>query len=236
MSERTAGVSSPPFDTLNLGDAVGDDPACVRENRARFAHLLGAAPVYLRQLHGTRVVRVGAEHVGGQPLEADSALTTTAGVACTVQVADCMPVLLAAPGGRAVAAVHAGWRGLAAGAIEAALTALCDAAGCSRGEVAAWLGPCIGPRRFEVGPEVVQAFGAALHDTDPQRFMPRARPDGQMRWLANLPQLGRDRLHAAGIRRIAGGHWCTFEDRARFFSFRRDGTTGRLAAAVWIRP
>jgi YfiH family protein len=230
MSTRAGGVSAPPWDTLNLGAGVGDDRAAVRKNRERFARALGALPVYLRQVHGARVVRIDREMAEGDPPEADAAFTTEPGVACTVQVADCMPVLLAAPNGRAVAAAHAGWRGLAGGVVEAALAALCDAAACAPAEVRAWLGPCIGPAAFEVGADVVEALGG-----DPRRFLPRPRADGAMRWLANLPQLGRDRLAAQGVSKVSGGAWCTVTDRSRFFSFRRDGVTGRMAAAVWLR-
>ena len=235
MSERAGGVSVAPYDTLNLGDHVGDAAEAVLENRARWQREIGARPVYLRQVHGTAVIRAAGGAGRGEPAQADAAVTTEPGIACTVLVADCMPVLLAAPGGRGVGAAHAGWRGLAGGVVEAALRALCEAAACEPGEVAAWLGPCIGPRRFEVGAEVVQAFGGALDGSDPERFIPRPRPDGALRWLANLPRLGGDRLRGAGVRRIAGGRWCTVEDASRFFSFRRDGVTGRLAASVWIR-
>jgi YfiH family protein len=235
MSERAGGVSAPPYDTLNLGDHVGDAPEAVRENRTQWEREIGARPVYLRQVHGSTVFRATGQSPGAEPPEADAAVTTEPGIACTVLVADCMPVLLAAPDGRGVAAAHAGWRGLAGGVVEAALHALCEAAGCAPRDVAAWLGPCIGPRRFEVGAEVVRAFGGAVDGSDPGRFIPRPRPDGALRWLANLPQLGRDRLQAAGVKRVAGGRWCTVEEASRFFSYRRDGVTGRLAASVWIR-
>jgi YfiH family protein len=233
MSTRAGGVSAAPFDSLNLGGSVGDDAAAVQENRARFARATGARALWLRQVHGARAVRVGAADIDREPPEADAAVTTERGIACAVLVADCLPVLLAAPEGRAVAAAHAGWRGLAAGVVEAALKVLCDGAACSPADVAAWLGPCIGPRRFEVGAEVVEAFGGG-REGDP-RFVPRPRPDGSPRWLADLPALTRQRLSAAGVRGIEGGAWCTVDDRSRFFSFRRDGVTGRMAAAVWIR-
>ena len=236
MSTRAGGVSAPPLDSLNLGVAVGDDPAAVAENRRRFAARLGGAvPVYLRQVHGHRVVRVDREMADAEPVEADAAFTTERGVACVVQVADCLPVLFAAPDGRAVAAAHAGWRGLAGGVVEGALDALCGAAACAPADVLAWLGPCIGPHEFEVGAEVVEAFGGDATGRDPARFVLRPRPDGAPRWLANLPQLARDRLAARGVTRVSGGAWCTVTDRSRFFSFRRDGRTGRLAAAVWLR-
>jgi copper oxidase (laccase) domain-containing protein len=134
-----------------------------------------------------------------------------------------------------VAAAHAGWRGLAGGVVEAALGALCSAARCEPPQVSAWLGPCIGPRRFEVGADVLQAFGQTPERADPRHFVPGVPSNGAPRWLANLPQLARDRLARAGVRRVSGGNWCTVEQRSRFFSYRRDRITGRLAAAIWIR-
>lgn len=241
MSTRSGGVSRGAFASLNLGIAVGDEPEAVAENRRRFVAAVGAGPVFLRQVHGTRVVRLplggeagGVEGSGGTP-EADASFTTEPGVACVVQVADCLPVLFAAPDGRGVAAAHAGWRGLAAGVLERTITALCEAAGCSPRELRAWLGPCIGPRQFEVGAEVLAAFGAPPGTASP-RFEPRA---GE-RWLADLAGLARDRLAAGGLDegRIGGGHWCTVGDESRFFSHRRDrprlASSGRMAAAVWI--
>lgn len=226
MSQREGGVSAAPYDTLNLGIAVGDDPAAVAENRRRFAAATGAEPFWLQQVHGTRVVRLGHD----DDRVADAAWTDEPGLACVVQVADCLPVLLARRDGRAVAAAHAGWRGLAGGVVEAALGALCEGSACAPADVVAWLGPCIGPRQFEVGADVLAAFPGAA-----SRFVSRPRADGSPRWLADLPALARDRLRAAGVVAVAGGTWCTVEDRSRFFSFRRDGVTGRLAAAVWRR-
>lgn len=228
MSLRAGGVSTAPFDSLNLGRAVGDDAAAVVENRRRFEAAIGVPTVYLSQVHGCEVVRLATGYAGSD--RADAAITTESGIACTVMVADCLPVLFAAPQGRGVGAAHAGWRGLAAGVIEATVRALCEAASCEAQDLAAWLGPCIGPRRFEVGPDVLDAFGA----TADAHFVARRRPHGDMRWLADLPGLARDRLHKVGVRRISGGNWCTVEDASRFFSFRRDGVTGRMAAAVWL--
>jgi YfiH family protein len=228
MSTRAGGISSAAFDSLNLGRVAGDAPASVDENRRRFAAARGARPVWRSQLPGARVLHLAAD-AGPASMEADAAITTEPGIACTVMVADCLPVLLAAPGGRGVGAAHAGWRGLAAGVLEATVAALCRAAACAAGDLKAWLGPCIGPRQFEVGVEVLEAFGGGRH------FVERVRPDGSMRWLADLPGLARDRLHAAGVIAVSGGIWCTVEDRSRFFSFRRDGVTGRMAAAVWLR-
>jgi YfiH family protein len=229
MSTRGGGVSRAPFDSLNLGRASGDDPAAVDENRRRFEAALGVPTRYLSQVHGVRVERLA--HAVTGPCEADAAITTEAGLACTVLVADCLPVLFAAPDAKGVGASHAGWRGLAAGVLEATIQALCDATGCAPRELAVWLGPCIGPRQFEVGADVVDAFraGAAV------RFKPRRRPDGALRWLADLPGLAADRLRAAGVHQISGGAACTVEDGSRFFSYRRDGRTGRMAAAVWLR-
>jgi YfiH family protein len=235
MSTRLGGVSAAPWDSLNLGSSVGDDPDAVRENRRRFTAITGAHPVWLHQVHGTRVVRLSPAHVDAAPLQADAAWTDEPGLACTIQVADCMPVLFAAPHGRAVAAAHAGWRGLAGGVLEATLQALCAGAACTSADIVAWLGPCIGPRRFEVGPDVVQAFANTAARFDTACFVARDTAAVGTRWLADLPRLARHRLHTAGVRQVSGGEWCTVEDRSRFFSYRRDGLTGRLAAAVWIR-
>jgi polyphenol oxidase len=236
MSTRQGGVSAAPWAGLNLGTAVGDDPAAVAENRRRFAAATAARPVFLRQVHGCTVVELSAADAErAQPLEADAAVTTQPGVACTVQVADCLPVLLAADNGRAVAAAHAGWRGLAAGVVDAALAALCRHAGCAPADVHAWLGPCIGPQAFEVGADVLAGFQAAALPLDQPRFAWCPRPNGEPRWLADLPGLARDRLQALGVGRVSGGDWCTVRDASSFFSFRRDGVTGRMAAAVWLR-
>ncbi len=234
MTTRSGGVSRAPYATMNLGAAVGDDAGAVSANRALLGEAMGAAPVFLRQVHGARVVRVGvADAAPGAPIHAaDAVVTSAAGVACVIQAADCLPVLLAAPDGRAVAAAHAGWRGLAAGVVEAAVEALCSVAGCAPGDVRAWLGACIGPDAFEVGADVLIAFGAApgIEGTRAGRFTAK----GGAKWNADLAALARDRLAAAGVAQISGGAWCTVADASRFFSYRRDGVTGRMAAAVWI--
>jgi YfiH family protein len=162
--------------------------------------------------------------------EADAAVTTECGLACVVQVADCLPVLFATPGGRVVGAAHAGWRGLASGVLEATVTALCELAACEPQALRAWLGPCIGPRQFEVGEDVRAAFASA----PPEAFAQGVRPG---KFWADLPALARWRLGAAGLSpaQLAGGEWCTVENPSRFFSFRRDGVTGRMAAAIWRR-
>lgn len=241
MSTRAGGVSAEPFASLNLrpprlrGDSV-DDVQAVHENQRRFAIALGATPVYLDQVHGARVVRIGAGDVAADaPMHrADAAVCTEPGVACTVLVADCLPVLFAAPHGRAVGAAHAGWRGLAAGVLDATVDAVCGLSQCEPGELVAWFGACIGPRRFEVGADVLNAFGplASSHFVEQAA---RGHSDRRPRWLADLPGLARDRLLLLGVSQVSGGRWCTVEDASRFFSFRRDRVTGRHAAAVWIR-
>lgn len=233
MSTRQGGVSRGPYASMNLRDGLGDDVAAVARNRALFEQALGASPVLLNQVHGTRVVRLHAAdaHADAPVHDADASISTEAGIACAVQVADCLPVLFAAPQGCGVGAAHAGWRGLAGGVLEATLTALCDAVACEPADLQIWLGACIGPRRFEVGADVLEAFGAAPGDAHP-----RFRPQGSGhpgKWLADLVGLARDRLQAAGVTAIHGGRWCTVEDASRFFSFRRDRVTGRMVAAVW---
>jgi polyphenol oxidase len=234
MTTRAGGISRAPFDTMNIRFEVGDDETAVAHNRALLAAATGAVPVYLNQVHGAVVVRLGMSDAqpGASVYTADACFTTEPGIACTAQVADCLPVLFAAPAGRAVGAAHAGWRGLSLGVLEATVQQLCDAAGCEPAELTAWLGACIGPTRFEVGADVLRAFGADPRRSDPARFV----PDKPGKWLANLPQLARDRLEAAGVRAISGGEWCTVDEPSRFYSFRRDGVTGRMVAAVWRWP
>lgn len=232
MTTRQGGSSVAPFDSLNLRLGVGDDPQAVARNQGLLADAIGARPVWLNQVHGASVVRLGAaDAMPRAPVhEADASFTTEPGVVCAVQVADCLPVLFAAPDGRAVGAAHAGWRGLALGVLEATLGAVCDAANCEPADVQVWLGACIGPSAFEVGPDVLAAFGTPTGSGASPRFVPR----GAGKWLADLPGLARDRLGAAGARAVSGGAWCTVSEPSRFYSFRRDAVTGRLAAAVWI--
>jgi len=229
MTTRRGGFSAAPFDSMNIRDGIGDDPAAVRSNQRLLAEAIGVTPIYLGQVHGARVVRLTvADAAPDAPVhEADASVTTETGIACTAQVADCLPVLFAAPGG--VAAAHAGWRGLAGGVLEATVKALCEAAGCGPADLHAWLGACIGPGRFEVGADVLRAFGV-----DPASDSPRFRPRAPGKWLADLPALARDRLRALGVHDVSGGHWCTVDEASRFFSFRRDRVTGRMVAAVWL--
>jgi YfiH family protein len=231
MTTRAGGVSAAPFDSLNLRAAVGDDALAVAHNQRLLAHAIGATPVYLDQVHGAVVARLGAADAapGAAVRTADASVTTEAGIACAIQTADCLPVLFAAPDGRAVGAAHAGWRGLALGVLEATLRELCEAAGCAPDEVHAWLGACIGPGRFEVGADVLEAFGVSPRERHPLHFAPQR----EGKWRADLPALARDRLRAAGVAQVSGGRWCTVSEPSRFFSYRRDRVTGRMAAVVW---
>jgi polyphenol oxidase len=231
MTTRHGGISQPPFNSLNLRDGVGDEPQAVAHNQAVFRRALGGAtPVMLNQVHGAAVVRLlAADAQAGAPIHtADAAITTEPLIACTVQVADCLPVLFAAPQGRAVGAAHAGWRGLTSGVLAATAQAVCHAAACEPAQLQVWLGACIGTQAFEVGADVLQAFGAGPHQA--QHFQPKSNG----KWLADLPSLARERLHAIGVRHISGGTWCTASAPERFFSYRRDQRTGRMVAAVWV--
>lgn len=224
VTTRAGGVSRAPYDTLNLGIAVGDDPECVSENRARFRALLPAEPRWLRQVHGIRVVDAATITT---IVEADGSHTTAPGVVCVVQMADCMPVLFADRAGTRVAAAHAGWRGLAGGVLDEAVRALdTDPA-----ELIAWMGPAIGPTAFEVGDDVRDAFLASSPEYH-AAFVPHAPG----KWLADLFLLGKQRLLALGIGAIHGGGLCTVTDSRRFFSHRRDRISGRMAAAIWLAP
>lgn len=237
MSTRRGGVSQPPFDSLNLrppglrGDAV-DDPAAVLHNQQLFGESLeGAQPVWLDQVHGAQVLRLTAaqrQMARGDFPQVDASVTTERGIACTVLVADCLPVLFATADGAVVGAAHAGWRGLAAGVLEATVAALRAVSGQPQAEIHAWLGACIGPDAFEVGDDVRQAFG----DAAAQFFRPGVIPG---KWWADLSGLAVGRLKALGVAHISGGTWCTVSDPSRFFSYRRDAVTGRHAAAVWRR-
>ena len=226
---RAGGASLAPFDRFNLGERVGDDPQRVAAHRLQLGASLGARPVFLHQVHGFEVIAARTDTPDG--LQADGAQTRHSGLACTAQVADCLPVLLCNRAGEQVAALHAGWRGLAgaggAGVVERGVAAM-DAA---PGELLAWLGPCIGPQAFEVGDDVRQAFVAV--DPAAAACFKALRPG---KWLADLPALARQRLRAAGVQAIYGNDgtsaWCTVSQPARFFSFRRDGVCGRMAAAI----
>ncbi len=219
---RGAGVSVGPYRSLNLGDHVGDDAGAVAANRERVARALSlpAAPRWLTQVHGSTVVDAGRAGVG---CEADAAWTDRSGVVCAVLTADCVPLALATRCGRRVAAVHVGWRGLAAGVVENAVATLADDAG----QLVGWMGPAISQRAFEVGPEVRSALAG---DDEALAFFAPGRAD---RYMADLFGLLRLRLARLGVGEVAGGEHCTYSDPGRFFSYRRDGRCGRMATLVW---
>jgi YfiH family protein len=229
---REGGVSLAPYDALNLGDHVGDDPERVAQNRARLAATLGVRPVFLQQVHGTAVLHLTADTPDG--LTADASWTATPALACTILVADCLPVLLADRQGRAVGAAHAGWRGLAQGVLPATVEAMCAGAGLAPDDVCAWLGPCIGPTAFEVGAEVRAAF-VEKNSAWAAHFQPLAQAE---KYRADLPALAAAQLRQLGVRTIAGNagepEWCTVSQPSVWFSFRRSrGATGRFAAGIW---
>ncbi len=225
VTTRVGGVSAPPYDGFNLASHVGDDPLRVAENRLSLRQqsrlLLPSEPLWLNQLHGTQVL--SAENP--MRLEADACVAKSAGQVCAVLSADCLPVLFCDAAGTVVAAAHAGWRGLAAGVLEKTVAAM----DVSSERLMAWLGPAISQPAFEVGSEVREVFCA--HD-------PRAAAafvaHGDGKWLCDLYALARLRLMDAGVTRVSGGDLCTFADAKRFYSYRRDGTTGRMAALIWL--
>ena len=238
MTGRAGGVSLPPFDSFNLRDGLGDDPHAVRVNRARLHDLIGRPSAPLAQVHGVAVHTLELEPAVepcATPIVADAVATASTAAACEIQVADCLPVLFAHVGGRAVGAAHAGWRGLAGGVLEATLARVCELAQALPHEIECWLGPCIGPGRFEVGAEVLVAFGAAPDRPGPF-FQGQAGPPGK--WLADLPALARQRLAAAGATQVQGNDgsadWCTLTHPRRYFSYRHAARTGRMAALVWL--
>lgn len=226
VTTRAGGVSRPPFECLNLGLHVGDDPEAVRENRTRLLGHLPAEPVWLEQVHGTVVADVAGVMAGDAPPAADAAVARRAGVVCAVMTADCLPVILCDDAGSVVAAAHAGWRGLAEGVLEATV----DRMGVAPGQLRAWLGPAIGPEAFEVGDDVRGRFVSGDPDLG-AAFRPTGAPG---KWLADLYQLARSRLRGRGVERVWGGGMCTFSDAERFYSYRRDGVTGRFATLVWL--
>ena len=238
FTTRTGGQSVAPFDSLNLGDHVGDQALAVAANRATLVQSLAAKPVFLSQVHGTQVERLTAQTRHGT--QADACITDQLGLACTIMVADCLPVLLTDTQGRLVAAAHAGWRSLAGqggvGVLEQVFKPFRALAPVHQAQAAiktiAWLGPCIGPEMFEVGSEVRDIF-IADHSAAITMFI--CHTPGK--WLANLPGLARLRLAALGVDQVYGNDgsraWCTVSNPSRFFSYRREGVTGRMAACIW---
>jgi YfiH family protein len=272
MTARAGGVSQGPYASFNLGAHVGDAPEAVAANRLLTGQAFSRAAVqpsslsggdttacfqpsapwpvgWLNQVHGAQVRRLRAtDFQGNAPWvspQADGALTTEPGLVCAVMVADCLPILLAARHGGGVAALHAGWRGLAGagdmqghGIAEAGVAALCEACGVPPSDLVAWLGPCIGPTRFQVGADVLAAFGVDPASPSPHPLFsldPSASPAAP-KWLADLAGLARLRLMGLGVGTVQGVQACTVSDATRFFSFRRDPVTGRQAALIALTP
>ena len=232
-SLRQGGVSGPPWNSFNLGDHVGDDPAAVATNRQRLTQTLGVRPVFLRQVHGWGVRALPC----ADNTEADAVWSEQTDTACCIMVADCLPILLSDAQGQVVAAAHAGWRGLCGqqgtGVLESLLSQLRQ----RHPQISwlAWLGPAIGPRAYEVGVDVRQAFVANRADAE-RHFHPITGRAGK--WWCDLPSLARDRLMGLGVTQIWGNDgsddWCTHTRPDLYFSHRRDGRSGRMAAAIFL--
>ena len=222
QTTRNGGCSAAPYASLNLGDHVGDAPLSVERNRMLLQPLLPSEPVWLKQVHGTEVADAGLASCWPQ---ADACITTHPGAVCVVLTADCLPVLLCDEQGSVVGAAHAGWRGLCDGVIEQTVSSM----KVPPSSLMAWLGPAIGPQSFEVGDEVRAAF-VARQAAAAAAFSPGVSG----KWLADIAFLARFRLNALGITHIYGGDLCTYTNPDRFFSYRRDGTTGRMGTFIWL--
>ena len=221
VTTREGGVSEAPFDSLNLGDHVDDRPEAVAENRRRLTDHFSIKPAWLQQVHGIAVAQADP----GIVATADASWTATPGIACAAMTADCLPALFCNRAGTRVAAAHAGWRGLAAGVLEATL----DSLDVPAAEVLVWLGPAIGPKAFEVGPEVREVFINQLPEAA-EAFVPS---DNAGKFMADIYLLARLRLAERGVTAVYGGGFCTVTD-PRFFSYRRAARTGRFASLVWL--
>jgi len=225
LTTRNGGASQGVFSSFNLAAHVGDDPLAVLANRGRLLAALPGAPVWLNQVHGTRVFDAAEFSAGDQAAQADASFSRKAGAVCAVMTADCLPVLFCDLAGSVVAAAHAGWRGLLAGVLEETIAAM----GVPGAKLMAYLGPAIGPLAFEVGDEVRAAFLAA-DESSAAAFTPALSG----KWLADIYLLARQRLAGQGVTRIYGGSFCTVSEADRFFSYRRDGQTGRMASMIWL--
>lgn len=225
VTTRAGGESGGPYASFNLATHVGDTPLAVAANRQQLRRApfrVPAEPLWVEQMHGTRVLAAENYREG---VEADACLSRSPNLVCAVLTADCLPLLFCAEDASVVAAVHAGWRGLAAGIIEATVAAMAT----QPARLLAWLGPAIGAAAYEVGAEVHDAF-CRQDAAAEQAFMPY----GQDKWLCDLYLLTRQRLDRLGLDRVSGGNWCTFSDAQRFYSYRRDGATGRMASCIWL--
>lgn len=223
QTTRNGGIGVAPYHTLNLGGHVGDDAMTVAANRQLLNPYVPSEPLWLEQVHGLTVVNAA---IASCLPQADASYTNHKGAVCAVMTADCLPVLLCDEAGTEVAAVHAGWKGLLDGVIEASVKSMKS----PPQQLLAWLGPAIGPSAFEVGDDVRDAY--IQHDAKAaEAFVPH----GEGKWLGDIYQLARQRLNTLGVTQIYGGGLCTYTDEARFFSFRRDGATGRMATMIWLK-
>lgn len=227
FTTRNGGVSSPPYASLNLGDHVGDHTSAVEQNRSLLRGFLPGEPKWLKQVHGTQAVSIDiCDRMA--PCSGDAAFSRHPGNVCAILVADCLPILLCDRAGTLVGVIHAGWRGLAEGIVERTVSAI-DSPETS---LMAWLGPAIGPQHFEVGEEVRRAF---IERDEKSALAFRPHPShNNGKWFADLFLLAQQQLTNAGVKEIHGGGECTFSDPGRFFSYRRDGTTGRMAGLIWL--
>lgn len=235
VTTRKAGFSERPFDSFNLAAHVDDDPQHVSDNRALLRTVLPADPVWLTQIHGHKVIDA-AEKVAEEikDPEADGSFTRQANTVCAVLTADCLPVLFCNKAGTIVGAIHAGWKGLASGILEHSIECMMRASGSKPEDLMVWLGPAIGPKIYEVGNEVRQVFTSLDSDTEKAfKLSPGTTLDTD-KWFANLYELARIRLRKRGITDFYGGQFCTFTQQSMFYSYRRDGKTGRMASLIWL--
>lgn len=223
------GIGPMPYGGFNLGQHVGDNPSTVAANRNHLLTVVPAQPVWLNQVHGNRVLELPMSDEAS--IEADAVMTTVPGVVCAVMTADCLPVLFADKAGRVVGAAHAGWRGLAAGVLEALARKMTRCVNGQPQDLLAWLGPAIGPASFEVGDEVRDAF-VSLDVANTGYF----KPGAPGKWLADLPAIAAAKLRTLGVGHITPSGCCTYTQPEQFYSFRRDQITGRMATMIWIRP
>jgi len=234
VTTRQAGSSSSPYDSLNLGDHVGDEPSCVIANREALRKYLPAEPLWLKQTHSITVsTPKNRVQFSSGPLEADAAVSNVPEDVLVILTADCLPVLLTSADGKVIGAAHAGWRGLCDGILENTVSEMLKLSDqSSAADWIAWMGPAIGPESFEVGQDVVGRFAeSGVHDMK-KCFVPITNKPGK--YLADIYQLARERLMTVGVNAIYGGDLCTLQDGGRFFSYRRDGVTGRFASLIWI--
>lgn len=236
VTTRDGGVSLAPYDQFNLGLNAGDNPDSVMENRRILRLSLPSEPVWLKQVHGIEISTPMSRVVDSEgPYQADASVTNQANEVLAILTADCMPVLFTSYEGDVIGAAHAGWRGLSGGVLESTIHEMCKLKpGLTAKGISAWMGPAIGPSAFEVGEDVYQAFSEQSSHAISTGFKPILGNSGK--YLADLYVLAADRLKSLGLGDIQGGGFCTFEDKANFYSYRRDGVTGRFASLIWISP